>query len=142
MKYNRKAVFVDVKEVERIIKQLQGAVKRLRKKAEREIEKEMKTEKLLTAEEVAKILQVHKYTVYDLVRRHGLPVVKLYPRVLRFSWPEVQNWLKQRSGGVDDKMRLVKERKIAQRKKDKQINQRRSKRYERRVGNGDKERKR
>ena len=111
MKYNRKAVFVDIKEVERIIKQLQGAVKKLRRKAEREIEKQGKTEKLLTAEEVAKMLQVHKYTVYDLVKRHGLPAVKLYPRVLRFSWPEVQKWLKQRSLAAEEKIRLISDRK-------------------------------
>lgn len=111
MKHNRKAVFVDIKEVERIIKQLQGAVKKLRRKAEKEIEKQGKTEKLLTAEEVAKMLQVHKYTIYDLVKRQGLPVVKLYARVLRFSWPEVQRWLKQRSGEGKEKLRLISERK-------------------------------
>jgi len=117
LKYKRKAVFVDITDVEEIMSQLQGAVKKLRRKAEREIEKRVKTEKLLTAEEVAKILQVHKYTIYDLVKRHGLPVVKLYPRVLRFSWPEVQDWMKQRRGGVRYRVKLVNEGKVAQKHK-------------------------
>ena len=85
MKHKRKAVFVDIKELEEIINQLQEAVRKLRRKAEKDIEKQIKRERLLTAEEVAKMLQIHKYTVYDLVKRDSLPVVRIYPRALRFS---------------------------------------------------------
>jgi len=117
LKHKRKAVFVDIKELEEIINQLQEAVRKLRRKAEKDIEKQIKRERLLTAEEVAKMLQIHKYTVYDLVKRDSLPVVRIYPRALRFFWPEVQKWVKQRSLVVEEKMRLVSERKREKEKK-------------------------
>ncbi|MFQ6065842.1 MAG: helix-turn-helix transcriptional regulator [bacterium] len=117
MKYKRKAVFVDIKEVEEIIKKLQGEVRKLRKKAEKKIQKEVEREKLLGAEELAKMLGLHKYTIYELVKNDGLPVVKIYPRALRFSWPDVQKWLKKRSLTVEEKMRLISERKREKEKK-------------------------
>ena len=115
MKYKRKAVFVNIKEVEEIANQFQRAMRELRKKAEKKIQKEVETEKLLTAEELSEMLGLHKYTIYELVKNDGLPVVRIYPRALRFSWPDVQKWLKKRSFAVEEKMRLISKRK---RKKD------------------------
>jgi len=115
LKYKRKAVFVNIKEVEEIANQFQRAMRELRKKAEKKIQKEVETEKLLTAEELSEMLGLHKYTIYELVKNDGLPVVRIYPRALRFSWPDVQKWLKKRSFAVEEKMRLISKRK---RKKD------------------------
>ena len=72
---------------------------RLRKQAERAREKD----RLMTAEQVAEYLGIHRYTVYQLVKNHGFPVIKLYPRVQRFDKEEIRKWMRLRSNELDKK---------------------------------------
>ncbi|TNE92530.1 MAG: DNA-binding protein [Deltaproteobacteria bacterium] len=51
---------------------------------------------LLTAEEVAQILRVKTRTVYDLVRNHELPALRLGDRCLRFRPSAIEAWLDAR----------------------------------------------
>jgi len=48
---------------------------------------------ILVAEEVAELLRVDKQRVYELVRTHQIPVIKLGERQYRFSADVVERWL-------------------------------------------------
>ena len=48
---------------------------------------------LLTSTDVARLLRVKRRTVYDLVRNHSLPAVRLGARCLRFRPDAVDAWL-------------------------------------------------
>ena len=54
-------------------------------------------ESLLTAEQVATILNVTKNTVYQWVVRREIPFVKLPGRLTRFSKLELEQWMKART---------------------------------------------
>jgi excisionase family DNA binding protein len=49
--------------------------------------------KLLTAEEVACILQVSKARVYELVRRRAIPAITLGERQIRFDETALRAWI-------------------------------------------------
>lgn len=98
-KYKKKSVYVDIRAVEQAVQNLNKKIVRFRKQAERAKEKD----KLMTADQVAEYLGIHKYTVYELVRNHGLPVIRLYPRVLRFDKDEIRKWMRLRSNELHEK---------------------------------------
>ncbi|HMS07988.1 MAG TPA: helix-turn-helix domain-containing protein [Pyrinomonadaceae bacterium] len=50
-------------------------------------------QKLLIAEEVAKLLRVDKQRVYELVRTQKIPFVRVGDRQYRFSANAVQRWM-------------------------------------------------
>jgi len=50
-------------------------------------------DKLLTADQVAEILQVKKSTMYSLVCRKRIPHLKLTGKILRFKLSELQRWI-------------------------------------------------
>lgn len=98
-KYKKKCAYVDIRAVEQAVQNLNKKIVRLRKQAERAKEKD----KLMTAEQVAEYLGIHRYTVYQLVKNHGLPVITLYPRVQRFDKEEVRKWMRLRSNKLREK---------------------------------------
>ena len=49
--------------------------------------------KLLTADEVADILQVSKARVYELVRRRSIPALMLGERQIRFDETALREWI-------------------------------------------------
>lgn len=51
--------------------------------------------KLLTADEVAEILRVSTYRVYDLVRRQLIPAIKLGERQIRFEEIKLREWIER-----------------------------------------------
>lgn len=51
--------------------------------------------KLLTAEEVAQVLRISKYRVYELVRRGLIPSVRLGERQIRFDESRLLLWIEQ-----------------------------------------------
>jgi excisionase family DNA binding protein len=59
--------------------------------------------KVLTVLEVAELLRCNRKTVYEAIRRRGLPYQKISARALRFSREAVLEWL--RSGQVSHKGR-------------------------------------
>jgi len=134
-KYKKKCVYVDIRAVEQAVQNLNKQIVRLRKQAERAREKD----KLMTAEQVAEYLGIHRYTVYQLVKNHGLPVITLYPRVQRFDKDEIRKWMRLRSNELHEK-RLISERKPKQKKRDKEVDEDKSKMYGREGGNGSKTR--
>ena len=92
-KYKKKGIYVDVRDVEKAVQNLVKEVGKLRSKAERAMERD----RLMTADQVAEYLGVHRYTVYELVKHHGLPVIKVHARVLRFDKEELRKWMRSRS---------------------------------------------
>lgn len=122
-KYKKKCAYVDIRAVERAVQNLNKKIAGLRKQAERAKEKD----KLMTADQVAEYLGIHRYTVYQLVKNHGLPVITLYPRVQRFDKDEIRKWMKLRSNELHEKKRLIIERKPKQKQRDKEMDEDRSK---------------
>ena len=57
--------------------------------------------RLLTAEEVADILRVSTYRVYELARRQLIPFVRLGERQLRFEEAKLLEWI-QRGGSTSE----------------------------------------
>lgn len=62
---------------------------------------------ILIADEVAELLRVDKQRVYELVRTHCIPVIRLGERQYRFSAEAIHNWLsaggsEKREAGDDD----------------------------------------
>jgi len=56
----------------------------------------------LTINEVARMLQLSRRTVYGYVKKHGLPVIKLAGGALRVPAEEFKEWLsRQREEGMD-----------------------------------------
>lgn len=56
------------------------------------------TKQILIADEVAELLRVDKQRVYELVRTHKIPVIRLGERQYRFDAEAVQMWLE--NGGT------------------------------------------
>lgn len=50
-------------------------------------------QQILVASEVAELLRVDKQRVYELVRTHQLPVIRIGERQYRFSLREIQEWI-------------------------------------------------
>lgn len=50
-------------------------------------------DKLMDTKEVMEYLSVPRITVYYLIRKKGLPVIKIGRRMLRFSKKDIDNWL-------------------------------------------------
>ena len=48
---------------------------------------------ILVAEEVAQLLRVDRQRVYELVRTHQIPVIRLGERQYRFSAKAIYKWL-------------------------------------------------
>lgn len=122
-KYKKKCVYVDIRAVEQAVQNLNEEIIRLRKQAERIREKD----RLMTAEQLAEYLGIHRYSVYQLVKTHELPVITLYPRVQRFDKHEIRKWMKLRSNELHEKKRLIIERKPKQKQRDKEMDEDRSK---------------
>lgn len=57
---------------------------------------------IMVAEEVAKLLRVDKQRIYELVRRHLIPVIKVGERQYRFSRAAIQRWLEQGGNSIND----------------------------------------
>ena len=122
VKYKKKSIYVDIRAVERAVQNLNKKIAGLRKQAEKAREKD----RLMTAQQLSAHLRIHKFSVYELVKNHGLPVIKLYPRVLRFDKDEIRKWMKLRSNELHEKKRLIGERKPKQKQRDKGIDEARS----------------
>lgn len=55
---------------------------------------------LLTADEAAALLHVPRSTLYELVRARGLPHVRIGERGLRFTRPDLEDWIAQNTYGT------------------------------------------
>jgi excisionase family DNA binding protein len=53
---------------------------------------------LLTINQVAGLLCVHRTTVYDLIKKDGLPVMKLGTRSTRVDSIKLRQWMDERAG--------------------------------------------
>jgi excisionase family DNA binding protein len=53
---------------------------------------------LLTITQVADLLCVHRTTVYDFIKKDGLPVMKLGTRSTRVDSIKLQQWMNERTG--------------------------------------------
>lgn len=53
---------------------------------------------LLTINQVAGLLCVHRSTVYDFIKHAGLPVMKLGTRSTRVDSNKLQQWMDERTG--------------------------------------------
>jgi excisionase family DNA binding protein len=53
---------------------------------------------LLTINQVAGLLCVHRTTVYDFIKKEGLPVMRLGSRSTRVDSNKLQQWMNERSG--------------------------------------------
>lgn len=53
------------------------------------------TQKLLTSDDVARMLRVKRRTVYDLIRRHGLPALRVGERAYRLRLAAAQRWVQE-----------------------------------------------
>ena len=53
---------------------------------------------LLTINQVAGLLCVHRTTVYDLIKKDGLPVMKLGARSTRVDSIKLRQWMDERAG--------------------------------------------
>lgn len=84
-KYREKCLWVEVSKIERFIEELK-----------REAERERNTDKLMTANQAADYLSLHRYEIYRMVKDEGLPVLKLGPRRFRFDKKKVKKWMKAR----------------------------------------------
>ena len=53
---------------------------------------------LMTVRELAKYLNINESTVYKMVTRNEIPVVRLGPngRMLRFKWNDIELWIAER----------------------------------------------
>lgn len=80
-----KCIYIEVSELERFIE---------RQKAK--ALKERNTGKPMTAGQLAKFFQIHRYEVYRWVKDEGLPVMKLSVRSWRFDPAEVKKWMKKK----------------------------------------------
>ncbi len=54
---------------------------------------------LLNSDEAAKLLNVPRATLYELVRSRGLPHVRIGERGLRFTREDLQEWVRQNTYG-------------------------------------------
>ena len=57
-------------------------------------------ENLITVDDVAKMLNIKRLTVYGLVFKKQIPCVKLSGRALRFKESEISDWLNGKSQAV------------------------------------------
>ncbi|MDQ3687337.1 MAG: helix-turn-helix domain-containing protein [Acidobacteriota bacterium] len=57
---------------------------------------------ILVADEVAEMLRVDRQRVYELVRRHAIPVIRLGERQYRFDAEAIKRWM-TRGGTVEGK---------------------------------------
>ena len=53
---------------------------------------------LLTINQVASLLCVHRTTVYDFIKKDGLPVMKLGARSTRVDSIKLRQWMDERAG--------------------------------------------
>ncbi len=53
---------------------------------------------LLTINQVAGLLCVHRTTVYDFIKKDGLPVMKLGARSTRVDSIKLRQWMDERAG--------------------------------------------
>lgn len=58
------------------------------------------TEPLLDANEAARLLRVPRSTLYELVRSRGLPHVRIGERGLRFTRPDLEDWIAEHTYGT------------------------------------------
>jgi excisionase family DNA binding protein len=56
-------------------------------------------EPLLDASEAARLLNVPRATIYELVRSRGLPHVRIGVRGLRFKRADLQEWITENTYG-------------------------------------------
>jgi len=93
-KYPEKCLYVNIREFDRIINNLKRNVKRLRER----VKKEGSPDRLMNADGVAELIGCHKYHVYTLIQKNGLPCMKLSERKYRFKKEEVEEWMVKRQG--------------------------------------------
>jgi len=54
---------------------------------------------VLTPTEAARLLRISRSALYELVRRHDLPHVRLSARCIRLSRESLTRWLREREKG-------------------------------------------
>jgi len=62
----------------------------------------MNEKELLTVNEVAELLKLHKIAIYKLCYRHQIPFIVIGGRTKRFDKKEIEKWLDKNT--VNDKM--------------------------------------
>lgn len=93
-KYGDECLYVNIREFDRIVRNMSRNLKRLREK----IIKEGNPGRLMNADGVAELIGCHKYHVYTLIQKNGLPCMKLSERKYRFKKEEVEEWMKKGQG--------------------------------------------
>jgi len=62
----------------------------------------MKREELLTIEETADWLAISKPTLWRMIRRGEIPVVKIARRTIRIKLSDIENYIEQNYGKMRD----------------------------------------
>jgi excisionase family DNA binding protein len=60
---------------------------------------------ILVADEVAEMLRVDRQRVYELARRHAIPVIKIGQRQYRFDAEAIRQWI-ERGGSSETNKRI------------------------------------
>lgn len=58
---------------------------------------ENSTIKFLKADEVAKMLNVHRSTIYRMVEKREIPFIVIKKKVLRFTEAAILNWINKKT---------------------------------------------
>ena len=67
-----------------------------------EMEKVMKREELLTVEEAAEWLTISKPTLWRMLRRGEIPVVKIAKRTVRIKLSDIEGYIEKHCGKMTD----------------------------------------
>lgn len=54
-------------------------------------------DKLLTVNDVCKIFNIEKTTLYAWIAKKRIPVIKISGRMVRFKMSEIERWLSEKS---------------------------------------------
>ncbi len=85
-KYRKKGQYVEISKIEDFLVKLR-----------RESDRLENNDRLLTANQAAQFLQVHRYELYNMVKKDGLPCLKLGARKFRFRKIDLQKWITKMS---------------------------------------------
>ena len=68
----------------------------------KDIEKNMKKDELLSVEEAADWLAISKPTLWRMIRRGEIPVVKIAQRTIRIKLTDLENYIEKNYGKMTD----------------------------------------
>lgn len=81
-KYRKKGQYVEISKIEEFVTGLRREADRLEN-----------NDRLLTANQAAQYLQVHRYELYKMIENQGLPCLKLGARKFRFQKKALNIWI-------------------------------------------------